>query len=181
MFKRILHCYADADQVQPYDFFSTQRSKSYKLFSDPELGITIPEQHQVFTIRLQVNHKARPDHSNMWFIGRSRRGARTLWPLPLMVLTPHLLQLVDAVPSEQQLDCNIVDTKDQFCLELLAMNTDMVLIRTENIRPLVVAHKYQVKKQWKPQDKATNMLFNKRTFSLIFEAWGAPYNQTVSA
>ncbi len=171
MFKRVLHCYADADQVQPYDYFSTKGDRSYKLFSDPGLNISLPEKHQVYTVRLRVNGKARPDHSNIWFIGRSRRASYTLWPLPLMVLVPYISHLVDMIDQGQHLDCNIVDTKDQFYIELLSHNTDMVLSKTENIRPMISAHKYQVKKQWKPQDTATNMLLNKRTYSLIWQAW----------
>jgi hypothetical protein len=177
MFKRVVHCYAESDQVQPYDFFSTRHGQSYKLFSDSGLGFTMPEQHNVFTVRLQVNHRDRPDHSNMWFIGRSRRASRTLWPLPLMVLTPHLIKLIDEIDGGRHLDCNIIDTQDQFRLEISPVDTDMILTKTENIRPLVIAHKYQVKKQWKPQDKATNMLFNKRTCSLIAQSWGEPYRE----
>lgn len=170
MFKRVLNIYSDGDWVQPYDNVSTRGGKSYRTFNDPELGIVVPKKHNVFDIHITVNNKQSIDHINLWFVGRSAKASSTLWPLPVMVLTPFIQSLVNKQTQGQKLTCNIVDMKNQFTLQLL--DQDRVCAETDNLCSMITKHKEYIRRYWNPTEKQSNMVFSKKNFSLLAEyAW----------
>ena len=172
VFKRVINLYSDGDYVQTADTFSTRARRSYQTFSSPGLGIPPAGTHDVYDIRLLINKKTWPiDHVNMWFMGKSKKTCSVLYPLPIMIFTPALLQMLDAQTGHKALDCNIVEHNNALYLELRPHKQDAVLKTSANVYDKAEQLVATVKDHWDPEDKSRAVVLNKKTFSLIYDAW----------
>ncbi len=177
VFKRVINLYSDTDFVQTADTFSTYTRRSYRIFSDPGLGMPPAGTFDVYDIRLLINKKTRPvDHVNMWFMGKSQKTCTVLYPLPLMIFTPQLLHMLDNHIGDKALDCNIIERDETLHLNLYPYKQQEMAVRSANMYAQIQRLSLLIKEHWDPDDKSRAVLLNKKTFSVLYDAWNTVRN-----
>ena len=171
MFRRVVNCYSDGDYVQSADTLSTSTRRSYKAFSDQRLSVDKPR-NSVYDVRMIVNDDPwHIDHMNMWFLGRSRKSCHTLHPLPLMVLAPAILKMLDAHPSCQRVDCHVLDGNEELKLSLSPSGKSGVLCATDNLHKQALTMGRCTAKEWENEDLSAGAIVSKRTLQALYQAY----------
>lgn len=173
IFKRVINCHSDGDWVQGIDRVSTKNRTCFKRLYDERLVPHWPavSATQVYDVRWMVNRKIdRIGHGNMWLLGREEKALATLDPLPIMVLTPLLLELLDTRTEGEALDCNIVEDADILCLELSYHGDKHCLKKSDNILSTAAKARDLTRKHWKSVDKSRMVLLNYQTGASLWQA-----------
>ena len=103
-------------------------------------------------------------------VGRDSPALSYLDPLPVSVLTPVLLRLIDMHKETGHYDWNLNEVGETLITELRDYTLNSVLISSSNM--YAVAQKMQdlLKKNWKPIDKSRRPLFNYQTGAVLWDA-----------
>ena len=118
-----------------------------------------------------VNKQAgRIGHGNMWLLGREEKALISLDPLPVVVLTPVLLDLLDGHAYGSALDCNIVETSQELCLELSCHAAKGRLDISDNVHMIADKARDLTHKHWKSADKSRMVLLNYQTGASLWQA-----------
>ncbi|HRN78395.1 MAG TPA: hypothetical protein PLU71_04090 [Candidatus Dependentiae bacterium] len=177
IFKRIINCYSDGDNVQNNDRFSTKERYSYKRIFDEKATLNCPDVHEnkIYDVRLLLNGNKRTiGHTHMWLMGREKKISDTFDPLPIAILTPLLLDLFDKrelTLDADHIDCNIVDTYHVLRLELAHFEKQDVLTTSLDVHNSMVSMCNLVKENWMPIDKSRMLLFNYQTGAALWQAF----------
>jgi hypothetical protein len=174
LFKRVINCYSDGDWVQGIDTVSTKQRACFKKLYDERLDFCRPTKTRgvVCDVRWLVGENSqRVGHGNMWLLGREEKVVHTLDPLPVMVLTPALLELLDQHKKGGNFDCNITESGDRLQLTLLYHHTTQVIGLSENIYPVAKAAQELTCKHWKSVDKSRMVLLNYQTGASLWQAF----------
>jgi len=174
IFKRVINCYSDGDNVQNNDRFSTKERYSYKRIFHENIVVHCPDAYEntIYDIRLLLNgHSKLIGHTHMWLMGREKKISDVLDPLPIAILTPLLLDLLDNhTEQETHLDCNIIETRESLKLEL-SNHTDHTAVQTSlDVYDTIIAMRDMVKENWAPADKSRMLLFNYQTGAALWQA-----------
>ncbi len=173
MFKRVINCYSDGDSVQNNDRFSTKTRQSHKIFSDSLLEIErIGDNKLVYDVRLLVNSNTKTiGHANMWLFGRSDKATDALDPLPIAVLTPIMLDLIDKSPSYTHIDCNILEGSKRFKVILSQHKQDDIAVSSDNIYLSAIHLRDLTLENWVPADTSRMLLLNYQTGATLWQAF----------
>lgn len=112
IFKKIYHFYSRKDVIQKMDCFSLQRFFSNRRFKFKykklpaklqQIEIRIKSKKHPHTKRYRIDRS--PTHAELWFFGwtlASYRGDFPVYPLPIGVLTPACIQLINKHMHDQK-------------------------------------------------------------------------------
>jgi hypothetical protein len=173
IFKRVINCHSDGDWVQGIDKVSTKNRTCFKKLYDERLVPHWPKTFstRVYDVRWMVNKKVdRIGHGNMWLLGREEKALVSLDPLPIMVLTPVLLELLDTHADGASFDCNIVESTQDLCLELSYHARKDCLSVSGNIHAIACKARDLTHKHWKSADKSRMVLLNYQTGASLWQA-----------
>jgi hypothetical protein len=173
MFKRVINCHSDGDWVQGIDTMSTKNRTCFKKLYDERLLSHQPAHctTQVYDVRFMVNNQTnRIGHGNMWLLGREGKALLSLDPLPVMVVTPVLLDLLDYQVDGASLDCNITETESQLNFELLYSGSKDRLRASDNVQAIAYKARELTHKHWKSADKSRMVLLNYQTGVSLWQA-----------
>jgi len=173
MFKRVINCHSDGDWVQGIDTMSTKNRTCFKKLYDERLLSHQPAHctTQVYDVRFMVNnHTNRIGHGNMWLLGREGKALLSLDPLPVMVITPALLDLLDYHIDGGAFDCNIIETEQQLSFELLYSGSKDRLRVSDNMQMIAYKARDLTHKHWKSADKSRMVLLNYQTGVSLWQA-----------
>lgn len=173
LFIRVINCYSDGDSIQSNDRFSTAQHKSYKCFYDDDLVIDRPEtQTKIYDVRLLVNNNPkRFGHSNMWQLGRESKATECLDPLPIAVITPILLHVLNEQSYDGHFDFNIVDEAGILRTELSQHQSKNSLVVSDNAYDTARHVQQLTQNNWSPVDKSRMLLFNYQTGATLWQAF----------
>jgi pimeloyl-ACP methyl ester carboxylesterase len=139
IFHRVYHFYSLGDHVQIADFVSTQDLFSRRTFGGGTRSIE-PDQ-KTAQVELQVGtHK--PYHVELWLFGLAKfpylfyRKNFPLHPLPMMVLTPAFVEMVDAAPSKGDFFAHVEKEREVCHFKLFSRDEKLKKDRTP-IAPVV--------------------------------------------
>lgn len=176
VFNRVVNCYAEHDVFQTADWLSTSKHKSFNKFSEKKLLIERPEQHKVFDIRFSYNNSFDTvNHANMWCLGRCALGGPSLGDLPLVILSPIMLSLLDKNldninDKNHCLDLCIQDIPEKFFLKLAEKDSTKML-ETNNLASTIKPISELVNLYWRPDYRCYLPVFNKKTLTLLTNAF----------
>ncbi len=165
IFKKIYNFYSQADQVQHNDSFSTSSSQSFRTFKDLynyNSKYKLDYYQKIIDIRLLAQDDAMIfGHFNFWYFNRYsswptkvkpeiEEVCSFLDPLPIAILTPIFLYLVDQTDQSNQIDISILANNQE--LNILATDTinNKIISQTNNLE--IVLNKIQkyAKSSWQP-------------------------------
>ncbi len=208
LFRRIISGYSWGDSIQHRDCFSTSAHKSYARMCDVADLKQIISAHpgcMRCDIRFAINENERHiSHTNMWLCGRAVPVFKEMDPLPLMVLTP---QIVDALNEKTGFNPGSCCThlkvklccKEDRCWVCTAECLDIpknkpigsYFIRCERenesktlteshhaekeVYTIITTWSKRMKAEWRGFDESRNVLFNRKNREAIHDAiWGKP-------
>ena len=93
-----------------------------------------------------------------------------------MILTPFLLPLLDDCTADKALDCDIVERDGLLRVALYPYKKGTALTTSPNMFVQVKQLVARVKKGWDPEDKSQSLLFNKKSYATLYDAWRAIRN-----
>jgi hypothetical protein len=171
-FGHVYNLYSDGDPIQGLDRLSTERGKSYKNFSHPDLPVSY-EASEVYDVRLLVNNKRKHmGHGNMFMMDFGSPVSQALKPVPFAVFTPAFLSVVSKSPCNE-IDCNLVDNDSLIYFELKANNS--AFVESENLFGVALTLDHLLTYSWKPANKSRLQdqpsRFGKITINAIRELW----------
>lgn len=171
VFANITLCYSDGDAIQTRDWFSSKDGKSYCKMADV-IGVYGYESRR--DVRVLVNGSNQHiDHTNMFMMGRSTPLAPDYDLLPLMVLTPFIIQLIEKLDNKvRQIDLDI-KSNTQSC-ELIMKGSSM-LCSPALLHKWLSHWNTLMRSEWAlfDSDKSRHSLFNKKNWMIAKDMfWG---------
>lgn len=173
LFKRVINCYSDGDWVQGLDRMSVDMGYSYKKLYDEKLSIERPDEatSQIYDVRWLVNNNPNTvGHGNMWLMGREGRVTKALDPLPAVIFTPVLVDLLDQYPYDGSFDFNIIDKKTALYATLTHTRKKEVLATSHDYLTMSKQIQKLVHTNWDSFDKSRMLLLNYQTGAVLWQA-----------
>jgi hypothetical protein len=166
-------CYSDGDNVQGNDVFSSKDRSSKKRISDlvSMSAVNSDDQRRV-DVRLIFNENPTIiGHMNMWFMGRAEKLSHSLDPLPLMVLTPLIIQEVDKCGDINDIDMHFTEAPGLLTAHICPYNTQEIKCWSNNIFHTCLPSALYARSNWNPGDKNRSVMFNYRNYAALKKAW----------
>ncbi len=169
----MISCYSDGDNVQGNDVFSSKERFSKKRLADlVNISSIHSPKKQRYDVRLVLNDQPNViGHMNMWFMGRAEKVFQSLDPLPLMVLTPLIIQEVQRCLSLHDIDLHLTEAQGLFTAHICEHGKTDIKCWSDNIYHSIVPAALYARINWDPADKNRGVMFNSRNWEAIKKAW----------
>lgn len=174
LFRRVVNCYSDGDWVQGIDTVSTKQRTCFKKLYDERLQACRPTKSDsaVYDVRWLMGENAKKiGHGNMWLLGREEKVSYVLDPLPIMVLTPALLSLLDKTHSAGSFDCIVSESDDSLTVGLAMHGIKNTFLVSNNLFKSALRARELTCKYWKSADKSRMVLLNYQTGASLWQAF----------
>ena len=170
VFRTMVMIYSRGDSVQQRDYFST-KGKSYRRMVDiADLAQLKQEKPHLYRCDLAciVNKdRKRITHTNMWMSGRSNSVFYWMEPVPLMVITPVILQILQHNPCPIHAEIYLSDKNDG-CLVMINEFSGDKYYDTHVLRSTLVAWAQHMRDGWQlSQDKSHHPFFNRKNWDVF--------------
>lgn len=168
-----ISCYSDGDNVQGNDMFSSRDRSSKKRLSDiVSMSAVNSDNKRRVDVRLIYNdNPATIGHMNMWFMGRSEKLFHSLDPLPLMVLTPLIIQEIDRCKGLNDIDMHFTEARGLLTAHICEHNTQDIKCWSDNLFHTCLPAALYARTNWTPGDKNRSVMFNYRNYTALKKAW----------
>ncbi len=168
-----ISCYSDGDSVQGSDMFSSKDRSSKKKLSDlvNMSALNAPNKRRCDVRLIFNNDPSRIGHMNMWYMGRAQKVFSCLDPLPLMVLTPLIIQEVEQAQDLADIDLHFTEARGVLTAHVCEHSSHDILCWSDNLYHACVPAALYARINWNPGDKSRNLMFNYRNYAAIKKAW----------
>jgi len=164
IFKNVYSFYSQADGVQHNDSFSTSSSQSFKTFKEFYANNNC-DNTKVIDIRLLAqDDPAIFGHFNFWYFNRYENWPNkskeidevytSLNPLPIAILTPIFIYLINKSSNIKELDISIKSEDQKLKIVLLDTINNQILCISPEINQLIEKIQNYAKTSWQPYSKA---------------------------
>jgi hypothetical protein len=185
MFKAVVLGYSHGDGIQGNDRFSTEIHKSYKRMAhliDLDTFVAENPGYVRCDMRYVVNRESkRVTHFNMWLMGRSKKLADCVDPLPLAIFVPLFAQACYYDPLCTQYTAHLDVKNGLCCTYLTAGRVDQPrspkIGVSENIYDLIAECQERVAREWQADDKIRSLVFNRKNIWAIRDAYKKTYTE----
>lgn len=157
IFKNIYSFYSQADNVQHNDSFSTSSSKSFKTFKEYYLSNNL-KNDKVIDVRLLAQDD--PEifgHFNFWYFNKYNWTNKSkeiedifnfLNPLPIAILTPVFLNLVEKYLNLKEVDISLRSENNKIQVVLLNQDNKEIICKAPEIDGLLEKIQNYAKTTW---------------------------------
>lgn len=173
IFKKVINCHSDGDRIQVLDRVSTKKNKSHRRLSDTKLSI--PRVNKpVYDIRLLYNDDNKHiGHADMFVLDVPNPVIKSMQPLPIIVLTPLIKNILKDHEAPHLIDCDIIDeSSNQLTrLDFREHHSWHLLVKSPNFYNDAMQISSKVTINWNPDSRSRIIGLNKNMFSLVFDAF----------
>ncbi len=167
IFKSVINIYSEGDTVQNGDSFSTPSSISYRTFQDLcenyKEEFNLDNTNNILDVRIVAQEDPSFfNHYSYWFFQRYDKpwfsktdsGVQQIYefmdPLPLAILTPIFVDLIDQIKGVHKMDLILHNNKNQFTIKITDPTSKEMLAQSKNIVPLMQNITLYAKESWEP-------------------------------
>ncbi|MEX0672072.1 MAG: hypothetical protein WD068_01840 [Candidatus Babeliales bacterium] len=168
-----ISCYSDGDNVQGNDIFSSRDRTSKKKLSEivSLVAFNSSEKRRVDVRLIYNDNPAQIGHMNMWFMGRAEKLFESLDPLPLMVLTPLIIQEIDRCRDVNDIDLHFTEARGLLTAHICPYGQRDIKCWSDNLFHVCLPASLYARTNWNPGDKNRSVMFNLRNYTALKKAW----------